>query len=154
MSGLFSSLTLSSFCGDHHSLDFPFRHCSVWGWRGAGQLFLLFVSFVTVLGVGHAWCSGRGEAGTGQGLMTALSLHSGDSRVFNQSSGTRDSPAAASRPRERLCSGLVPSKAAPTPGAGRVAAVQLTHLCIWGCGPCPVAHAHSHGLAAALSSSR
>lgn len=64
-------------------------------------------------------CSGRSGAGTGQGWGTlrgpeqpvlllcprpglctaALGLRSGDSRVFNQSSGTRDSPANASRPR-------------------------------------------------------
>lgn len=73
---------------------------------------------------------GRSGAGTGQGLIAALGLYSGDSRVFSQSSGTRDSPADASRAGERLCSGLVLSKAAPTPGAGRATAVQLPHLCM------------------------
>lgn len=75
--------------------------------------------------------------------MAALGLCSGDSRVFNQSSGTRDSPANASRPRERLCSGPVPPKAAPSPGAGRKASTQLLHLLARGPGPRPVAHAHS-----------
>lgn len=76
--------------------------------------------------------------------VAALGLRSGDSWVFNQSSGTRDSPATnASKPRERLFSGLVPPKAAPSPGVGRKASPQLLHLLARGPGPRPVAHAHS-----------
>lgn len=57
--------------------------------------------------------------------MGALGLRSGDSRVFSQSSGTRDSPADASRPRGRLCPGLAPPKAARGRRGG---SVQLPHL--------------------------
>lgn len=57
--------------------------------------------------------------------MAALGLRSGDSRVFSQSSGTRDSPADASRPRGRLCPGLAPPKAARGRRGG---SVQLPHL--------------------------
>lgn len=73
---------------------------------------------------------GAGQAGAPLGLgalpsVAALGLRSGDSRVFSQSSGTRDSPADASRPRGGLCPGLAPPKAARGRQGG---SVQLPHL--------------------------
>jgi len=53
-------------------------------------------------------------------------------------------------PGERLCSGPVLPKAAPSPRAGRKASVPLLHLLARGPGPCPVAHAHSPGARPAL----
>lgn len=65
-----------------------------------------------------------GGAGRGHSVA-ALGLRSGDSRVFSESSGTRDSPADASRLRGGLCPGLAPPKAARGRQGG---SVQLPHL--------------------------
>lgn len=75
---------------------------------------------------------GCGGAGAPLGLgalpsVAALGLRSGDSRVFSQSSGTRDSPADASRCPGRLCPGLAPPKAARGRQGGSAQFPHLSH---------------------------
>lgn len=96
--------------------------------RGAGTARVRFSSWVWgfCTSIRGGTCpAAAGGAGQGWGTLGALGLRSGDSRVFSQSSGTRDSPADASRPRGRLCPGLAPPKAARGRRGG---SVQLPHL--------------------------